>query len=481
MKRILLLACLAACALTILGLASTAFSSSPGQYAQAATFLGATPTPTCVSGYACAITPGGTIVPGTTDTGNHCDDCVTNITLPFPFSLYGSPYASVNLSSNGNAQFVSNNIEFANTCLPVTTMGPTIFPYWDDLVTEGTTCTGGCGIYTSVSGAPPNRIFNIEWRTFYFSNPGNAYFEIRLYETTNTFDVILGTINTGGTATIGVQDGAGRFTQCICNTAPTPNSRIAFTSTGGSCATLTPTATPAQSNTPVATNTSAPTNTVSRTPTPGQTNTPGATSTPSNTSIATDTPAPTNTPGGSPTPCTLSFSDVNPSDYFYVPVMYLACHGVISGYSDGTFRPYNNTTRGQLTKIVVLAEGWTVNCPTTPTFSDVPTTHTFYCYVETAVEHSIISGYADGTFRPENNVTRGQLCKIVVLAEGWADQCPLPGHFSDVPPTDPFFCYIETAYNHTIISGYADGTFRPGNPATRGQISKIVYEAITQP
>jgi hypothetical protein len=205
--------------------------------------------------------------------------------------------------------------------------------------------------------------------------------------------------------------------------------------------------------------------------------------TPTNTAAptSTDTPTPV-VPTATPTQCGLSFSDVNPSDYFYEAVMYLACNlGAISGYSDGTFRPYNYTTRGQLTKIVVLAEGWTVDCPTEPTFSDVPTTHTFFCYVETAVDHSIISGYADGTFRPENNVTRGQLCKIVVLAEGWADDCPTPGHFSDVPPTDPFFCYIETAYNHTIISGYADGTFRPGNNATRGQISKIIYEAITQP
>jgi hypothetical protein len=177
----------------------------------------------------------------------------------------------------------------------------------------------------------------------------------------------------------------------------------------------------------------------------------------------------------------MNFSDVQPSDYFYVPVRYLYCASVISGYADNTFRPYNNTTRGQLTKIVVLAEGWQLDCPTEPTFIDVPPTHTFYCYVETAVSHDIISGYADGTFRPGNDVTRGQLSKIVVLAEGWPDDCPTPGHFSDVPPTDPFFCYIETAYAHAIISGYSDGTFRPGNPATRGQICKIVYNAVTQP
>src|SRR5207253_6324097 len=65
-----------------------------------------TPTPTpgpCVADYTCALTPAATIAPGTTDTGNHCDDCTTNLTLPFAVSLYGASYTGVNVSSNGNA------------------------------------------------------------------------------------------------------------------------------------------------------------------------------------------------------------------------------------------------------------------------------------------------------------------------------------------------------------------------------------------
>jgi hypothetical protein len=68
----------------------------------------------------------------------------------------------------------------------------------------------------------------------------------------------------------------------------------------------------------------------------------------------------------------------------------------------------------------------------------------------------------------------------VVLAEGWADDCSTQ-HFSDVPPSNAFYCYVETAFSHGIISGYSDGTFRPNNSATRGQISKIVYQAVTGP
>ena len=52
--------------------------------------------------------------------------------------------------------------------------------------------------------------------------------------------------------------------------------------------------------------------------------------------------------------------------------------------------------------------------------------------------------------------------------------------FSDVPTDHPFYQYIETAYAHGIISGYG-AVFLPGNSATRGQINKIVYNAVTAP
>ena len=87
----------------------------------------------------------------------------------------------------------------------------------------------------------------------------------------------------------------------------------------------------------------------------------------------------------------MSFSDVQPSDYFYAGVHYLYCRGVISGYGT-VFLPYNLTTRGQLTKIITLAEGWPAYTPPTLTFQDVPTTHTFYQFIETAYSHGIISG-----------------------------------------------------------------------------------------
>jgi hypothetical protein len=204
------------------------------------------------------------------------------------------------------------------------------------------------------------------------------------------------------------------------------------------------------------------------------------------TTVPTGTPAPTETaipPTATvtSTPCTASFNDVEPGSTFYEYIQGLACMGAINGYSDGTFRPYNNTTRGQVAKMVALAEGWTLVVPQQPTFSDVPVDHTFYSYVETLHARGVVNGYADGTFRPQNDVTRGQIAKIVVLSEGWAQYTPPAPTFSDVPAGHTFFNYVETAHEHGIIQGYPDGTYHPENSATRGQLSKIVYLAVTAP
>jgi hypothetical protein len=145
-----------------------------------------TPSPTATlcgvnSNYTVA-TGTATIVPGTFDIGNHTDEGTTFINLPFAFRLYDQSFSGVTLSPNGTAEFVSAIGEYQNTCLP-TGLIPTyaIYLVWDDQTTE----PAGRGIYTSVTGVAPNRIYNIEWNTEYFEG-GEANYELRLYETSST-------------------------------------------------------------------------------------------------------------------------------------------------------------------------------------------------------------------------------------------------------------------------------------------------------
>ena len=214
-------------------------------------------------------------MPGTTDIGNHSDDLVTTIPLPFSYTLYGTTFTSINLSSNGNAQFTTTSAGSTSICLPWSGHNATIFPYWSDLRTDAQPgCSGfpggTCGIYTSVSGSAPNRIFNIEWRTVYNDPPSNiarANFELRLYEGQTRFDVIYGEVAYGNNGSIGATAGTQRddncFNQYFCNGVGGPAS-------GGW--TLVPVGTP--SPTPTATATETPTATATATPTPTPTPTP---------------------------------------------------------------------------------------------------------------------------------------------------------------------------------------------------------------
>ncbi len=123
------------------------------------------------------------------------------------------------------------------------------------------------------------------------------------------------------------------------------------------------------------------------------------------------------------------------------------------------------------------------------TFTDVPPGSPFYSYIRCLACSGIINGYRDNTFRPNNNVTRGQLAKIAANAAGFTDP-QTTQLFQDVPPGSPFFTYIGRLAARGFISGYACGGpgepctppgslpyFRPNTGATRGQIAKIVANA----
>jgi hypothetical protein len=218
-----------------------------------------------------------------------------------------------------------------------------------------------------------------------------------------------------------------------------------------------------------------------------------------------------------PPPCpTERFTDVCPPDYFYTHVQTLANDGIISGYTSvppcnnslwvPCFKPYNTTTRGQMTKIISLAAGF--NEPVTgQTFEDVPPSSTFYTYTERLAVRDIIEGYPCGGvtepcippeyrpyFRSTHKVTRGQLSKMTSGSFGWSE--PVTGQqFEDVEPGSIYYDYIGRLYGRGLINGYPCGSspnrpcvppdnrpyFEPFNNVTRGQTAKIVQLARMQP
>lgn len=174
----------------------------------------------------------------------------------------------------------------------------------------------------------------------------------------------------------------------------------------------------------------------------------------------------------------MRFLDLPDTHWAYAYVGYLFCQGVVGGYPDGTFRPDNGSTRGQFAKMVVLGMGWVPYNPITPTFSDVPPASTFYTYIEAAFLHGVIGGYNDGTFRPNNPVTRAQAVKMLVLGRSWPLLNPPTPTFPDVLASHWAYSYVETALAHGIAGGFGDGTFRPEQPISRAQLAKMVAMAM---
>ena len=202
-----------------------------------------------------------------------------------------------------------------------------------------------------------------------------------------------------------------------------------------------------------------------------------------------------------PTACPIQFVDAGPSTPFYQYIRCLACRGVLGGYSGSTncpggspcFRPNDNITRGQIAKIVSNAAGYNDAIPgSQQSFADVPSSNPFWLFIERVHDHGAISGYPCGDpgescpgtyYRPGANLTRGQLAKIATSVAGYSET-PSGQTFNDVPPSQPFYVYIERAVLHGIISGYPCGEapgetcpgayFRPGVNVTRGQAAKII-------
>jgi hypothetical protein len=171
-------------------------------------------------------------------------------------------------------------------------------------------------------------------------------------------------------------------------------------------------------------------------------------------------------------------TDLGPTDWAYDYVQFLMAQSALSGYADGSFHPAAPVTRAQIAKMLTIGMRWPLIRPAQPTFSDVPATSWAYLYVETAVQHGVLTGYQDGTFRPNSNVTRAQLTKLLVLARGWTALDPPSARFSDVGPTNWAYQFVETAVDTGVVSGYADGTFRPGAPASRAQVAKILTAGL---
>lgn len=143
------------------------------------------------------------------------------------------------------------------------------------------------------------------------------------------------------------------------------------------------------------------------------------------------------------------------------------------GYGDGSVRPDKSITRAEAAAILYrVIEDEDKAAPLTCTFSDVKSGSWYYQAVAYLQKQGIISGYPDGTFKPESVITRAEFVTMIVRPGELVANAP--SKFGDVSASHWAAKYINSAAAKGWVSGYPDGTFKPGAKLTRAEAVTIV-------
>ena len=187
------------------------------------------------------------------------------------------------------------------------------------------------------------------------------------------------------------------------------------------------------------------------------------------------------------------FSDVPAESALAGEVRKAVDYGLMNGYDNDTFGYGDSMTRAQFTAVLVRMMGWDTVTPQTPSYTDVPASHTWYGVIETAAAHDVAG--AGGAFRPSDPVTRGEMAELLVRAlglKGAAERLnDTSSTYSHVHGGTPFIDlpegkagYITIAYRIGMTNGTSNTTFSPDNTATRSQAAAMlvrIYEKISAP
>lgn len=163
----------------------------------------------------------------------------------------------------------------------------------------------------------------------------------------------------------------------------------------------------------------------------------------------------------------------------------LAARGLVQGLPDGGFHPDRPVTRAELVKLLVVAlegpETARMLATLPSSFRDLGPHHWASGYVESAYERGLAAGYADGTFRPDQAVTRAEVATMLARAGGWeAEAFRISNPRAELPFRDaaaiPAWAagHVLVLFRRGLVGGFPDGTFRPGAATTRAEAAALI-------
>lgn len=169
------------------------------------------------------------------------------------------------------------------------------------------------------------------------------------------------------------------------------------------------------------------------------------------------------------------FTDNPEGSQFYSAVRWMQCAEITSGYVDGTYKKHRDITRGESIAFLYRYIDPEHTAPATSPFSDVSTGFTHYEAITWAAQAGVTTGYLDGTFRPKQDVTRGEFASFMYRAAGEPEYtAPSESPYTDVLPGSTHYKAIAWLHDQGIVEGYGDGTFRAGTDISRGEVAVIM-------
>ncbi|WP_419961313.1 S-layer homology domain-containing protein [Psychrobacillus sp. BM2] len=171
---------------------------------------------------------------------------------------------------------------------------------------------------------------------------------------------------------------------------------------------------------------------------------------------------------------TSKFTDILNNNPYITEINYLTSNGVITGYKDGTFKPNNDITRKNAAVIISrIMKDIDLNKVTDPNFKDVPKTHPYYKEIAAVANLGIVNGKENGYFDPNGKLTRAQMAKILVNAYNLSGTTDKK--FTDVPSKHWAANDINILTATGVTTGFNDGTFKPETPISRMHFSVFLY------
>lgn len=174
-------------------------------------------------------------------------------------------------------------------------------------------------------------------------------------------------------------------------------------------------------------------------------------------------------------PVIARYTDVQEQNWFVPYVTSMVNRGLMGGFADDTFRPNDQVTRGQLS---VILDRYLGLSGTGASFSDVPDTHFAAPSIRRMQGAGLIAGFNDGTFRPNQPVTRADAAVLIDRALPLERDPVHPIVFEDVPDQAYFEQAVTTLASLGILTGYENGSFRPGGLMTRAEFSAVMDRAV---